>query len=359
MPPPVHGAAVVGQQIHNSQLIRDNFECTYINVSTSTTLNNVGHFSFKKISRTLSFYGQVLKTVRNKQPDLVYFTPSTSGFAFYRDCVTICLLRCRRQNIVLHMHNKPTESFLHKWYNQWLWRKFFNGTSAIFLGKALADQFSRFTSYCKQVYICPNGMPDKISYTPVRQERSTEPFTFLFLSNMIESKGVYVLLDACALLKRKGYLFRCYFVGQWCDVTKDAFEAKCEQLQVTDCVHAFGAMYGTDKDVCLQKADALVFPTFYNAECFPLVLIEATQYALPIITTSEGAIADIVEDGQSGWIVDKKNLDALAEKMEWMIRHPKDSLHMGMNGRKRYEKNFTLEHFERKLYDVLISALNY
>jgi len=359
MPPPVHGAAVVGKQIYDSQLIHDNFECTYINVSTSTTLNNVGHFSFKKISRTLSFYGQVLKTVRNKQPDLVYFTPSTSGFAFYRDCVTICLLRCRRQNIVLHMHNKPTESFLHKWYNQWLWRKFFNGTSAIFLGQALADQFSRFTSYCKQVYICPNGMPDKINYTPVRQERDAEPFTFLFLSNMIESKGVYVLLDACALLKRKGYLFRCYFVGQWFDVTKDAFEAKCEQLQVTDCVHALGAMYGTDKDACLQKADALVFPTFYNAECFPLVLIEATQYALPVITTSEGAIADIVEDGQSGWIVDKKNQDALAEKMEWMIRHPKDSLHMGMNGRKRYEKNFTLEHFERKLYDVLISALNY
>lgn len=357
MPPPVHGAAVVGQQIHDSQLIRDNFECAYINASTSTALDNVGHFSLKKISRTLSFYGQVLKTVRNKQPDLVYFTPSTSGFAFYRDCITIRMLRRHKQNIILHLHNKPKESFLHKWYNQWLWRKFFNGTSAIFLGKALADQFSRFTFYCKQVYICPNGMPDKISYTPVRQERSTEPFTFLFLSNMIETKGVYILLEACALLKSKGYSFCCNFVGQWFDVTKDAFEAKCEQLQVTDCVHALGAMYGTDKDACLQKADALVFPTFYNAECFPLVIIEAMQYALPVITTSEGAIADIVEDGQSGWIVDKKNPDALAEKMEWMIKHPKDSLHMGMNGRKRFEKNFTSEHFERKLHNILIDAL--
>ena len=214
MPPPVHGAAVVGQQIHDSQLIRDNFECAYINASTSTALDNVGHFSLKKISRTLSFYEQVLKTLRDQQPDLVYFTPSTSGFAFYRDCITIRMLRRHKQNIILHLHNKPKESFLHKWYNQWLWRKFFIGTSVIFLGKALADQFSRFTTLCKHVYICPNGMPNKMYNTPVRQERNAELFTFLFLSNMIESKGVYVLLDACALLKRNGYSFRCNFVGQ-------------------------------------------------------------------------------------------------------------------------------------------------
>ena len=55
--------------------------------------------------------------------------------------------------------------------------------------------------------------------------------------------------------------------------------------------------------------------------------------------------------------MDKKNPDALAEKMEWMIKHPKDSLRMGLNGRKRFEKNFTSEHFERKLHNILIDAL--
>ena len=145
LPPPVHGAAVVGKQIVESNLICESFDCSYINVSTSASLDDVGRFSFDKIKRTCAFYKQMLMAIRDEQPDLVYFTPSTSGWAFYRDLITICLLRHKGQNVVLHFHNKPTDAFLNKWCNQGLWRRFFNGVSAIFLGEVLARQFDKFT----------------------------------------------------------------------------------------------------------------------------------------------------------------------------------------------------------------------
>lgn len=358
MPPPVHGAAVVGQQIYDSKLFRDSYDCLYINASTSASLGDVGRFSFKKITRTLSFYRQVMRAVRQTQSDLVYFTPSTSGWAFYRDAITISMLRQRKQNIVLHFHNKPTESFLHKWYNDCVWKCFFKGVSAIFLGESLAKQFEKYTSLCKQVYICPNGMQDKL----VKEHHSTQldqakPFTFLFLSNMIETKGVYVLLEACAQLKQKGYAFCCNFVGQWFDVTKEAFNQKCEQLSITDCVQAYGGKFGEEKDALLQLADALVFPTFYSAECLPLVLIEAMRRGVPCVTTSEGAISDIVVNGETGWIVEKRNASALAEKMQWLIDHPQESLMMGQAGRKRYEQKFTLDVFERRMTEILTECV--
>lgn len=353
MPPPVHGAAVVGQQIYESELIRNSFDCSYINVSTSASLDDVGRFSLKKIARTLTFYRKVLKEVRKEQPDLVYFTPSTSGFAYYRDVLTIRLLRGKKLNIVLHLHNKPTNVFLHKWYNHCFWQRFFNGISAVFLGNALAQQFEEFTPLCKHVFICFNGMPDTVESTRKNGNGVSRPFTFLFLSNMIETKGVYVLLDACAMLKRKGYDFRCDFVGQWFDVTKDAFDAKCIQLDVTDCAQAHGAKYGTDKDVFIQQSDALVFPTFYPAETFGLVILEAMQYSLPVISTNEASIPDIIEDGKTGWIVEKQNASALADKMEWLVNHPQESRIMGQMGKNRYDQMFTLDMFEQRLMEIL------
>ncbi len=357
MPPPVHGAAVVGQQIFESKLIRDKFDCAYINASSSATLGDVGHFSLAKIRRTLAFYKQVLREVRNQRPDLVYFTPSTAGWALYRDVITICLLRRRRQNVVLHFHNKTKDTYLHKWYNEGVWEHLFQGVSAIFLGDALSKQFGNYTHLCKKVFVCPNGMPHLIDDTQREQHRADQPYTFLFLSNMIESKGVYVLLDACALLKQKGYTFRCDFVGQWFDVTKDAFDAKCAQLDLLDYVQGHGAKFGVEKNKYIQHANALVFPTFYQSECFPLVIIEAMQYALPIISTNEGAISEIIDNGNDGWIVKKQDAVELADKMEWLLTHPTESKQMGKTGYAKYCQNYTLAHFEQRLLNILTECI--
>lgn len=51
MPPPVHGAAMMGQYIHDSKLINESFECRYINESSSRTIDEVGGKYFKKVFR--------------------------------------------------------------------------------------------------------------------------------------------------------------------------------------------------------------------------------------------------------------------------------------------------------------------
>ena len=198
-------------------------------------------------------------------------------------------------------------------------------------------------------------MPDKIGDNVERQipTKNAPPYTFLFLSNMIETKGVYILLEACAFLKRRGYDFRCNFVGQWFDVTQEDFDAKCAHLGVSDCVQAYGAKYGAEKDSFLLNTDALVFPTYYPSETFGLVILEAMQFSLPVISTNEAAIPDIIETGTTGWIVEKQNPLALAEKMEWMLTHPQESIQMGKSGRARFEQYYTLEHFEMRMLKLL------
>lgn len=180
-------------------------------------------------------------------------------------------------------------------------------------------------------------------------------FNILFLSNMMEEKGAYTLLEACSILKKKGFSFSCHFIGKWSDITEEKFNYDIANWGLSDYVSAHGAKYGEEKKEYFQQAAIFVFPT-YN-ETFGLVLLEAMEFSIPCIGTNEGGIPDIIDDGITGYIVEKKNPSALAEKIEILIKNPELCKSMGEAGRKKFLEKFTLEKFENRLKDILLENL--
>ena len=96
-----------------------------------------------------------------------------------------------------------------------------------------------------------------------------------------------------------------------------------------------------------------LFPTFYHNECFPLVLLEAMEHGLPCISTTEGGIPGIVDDGKTGFLVPKHDAVALADKIEMFIRDTDLRHKMGSAGREKFEREFTLEVFEKRMVEIL------
>ena len=354
LPPPVHGAAVVGQQIHDSQLIRDTFDCSFVNYSTSGSLGEIGRFSVKKIVSVLQFIKSIRIKIQSEKPQLVYITPSLSGWAFYRDWLMARMIKRQKCPVVAHFHNKPPVVFTCKWYNRLLYKSFFRGLHTIFLSICLAETFKAYLQP-PLVHICPNGMPDNVQNTPSEHVRN--PYAFMFLSNMMEEKGVIVLLEACALLKKRGCDFICNFLGQWSDITEQRFISLTEEQGLSERVHAYGGVYGQEKAKYFSQADAFVFPTYYTGETFGLVLLEAMQYSLPIISTPEGGIPDVIDD-KVGFLVEQRNSTALADKMQYLIEHPDIGREMGKRGRLKYEREYTLPVFERRITDILTNVIN-
>lgn len=354
MPPPVHGAAVVGQQIRNSQMILDTFNCSYVNYSTSESLGEIGRFSFKKIISVIQFIQSIRTKIQTEKPQLVYLTPSLSGWAFYRDWLMVRMIKRQRCAVVAHFHNKPPVSFTRKWFNKLLYKSFFSGLHSIFLAECLADTFKDYTQP-QLVHVCPNGMPDAMCDIPANC--SNRPYTFLFLSNMMEEKGVIVLLQACALLKKRGYDYACNFIGQWSDISEQRFNSLIEELDITENVHAYGGIYGIKKASYFSSADAFVFPTYYPAECLSLVVLEAMQWALPVLTTNEGALPEVV-DADCGFIVQRKDANELADIMQYLLNNPEKGIAMGLKGRKKYEREYTLPVFEQRLTNILMQVIN-
>ena len=119
-----------------------------------------------------------------------------------------------------------------------------------------------------------------------------------------------------------------------------------------------GKRYGEEKKVFWDQADVFVFPTYYHNECFPVVLLEAMEYGIPCISTDEGGIPDIIDDEKTGFIVEKKNVEQLADKISYLISHPDLCKEMGENGYKKFQTKYTLSIFEDRMKNILTECCN-
>lgn len=139
--------------------------------------------------------------------------------------------------------------------------------------------------------------------------------------------------------------------------TQQKFE-EC-MLSVLTCVgggkfvNYLGRKYGEEKEAVFHESDIFVFPSFYSNECFPLVLLEAMQFGIPIITTKEGAIPDLVIEGVNGYLIDSADPVTLANKISTLLQSTNLRRKMGTECRNRIQK-YSIKAFEQ---DV-IRALN-
>lgn len=354
MPPPVHGAAMMGKYIHDSRVVNETFDCHYINLATAKDLADIGKIRLQKFTQFYQLLNKIRKEVKRIRPELVYVTPNAKGGAFYKDFIVIQMLKSMGCKVVVHYHNKGVSLKQDKVIDNLLYRIFFKKLKVILLAEALYADVQKYVSH-KDVCICPNGIPEALTAEPSAGKHNAIP-KLLFLSNLLIDKGVFTLLDACKILKEKGYQFTCDFVGgETADINAERFNQEVAIRELNECVCYKGKKYGAEKEEMLKSVDLFILPT-YN-ECFPLVLLEAMQQGLPCIASNEGGIADIIIPNETGYIVPKKSAQELADKIEILLKDNSLRLEMGKKGLERYKQHFTLEAFENNITTILNKAI--
>jgi glycosyltransferase involved in cell wall biosynthesis len=116
-------------------------------------------------------------------------------------------------------------------------------------------------------------------------------------------------------------------------------------------VEFVGRVDGEAKWGLFERADLLVFPG-YQPEGLPLVILEAMAAGLPVVSTDTGAVRDVVVDGVTGLIVDKRNPAALAAAVRRLAGDSGLRRRLGEAGRERYLAEFTEERCARRLVSL-------
>ncbi len=352
MPPPVHGAAMMGKYIHDSKLINETFQCHYINLALAKDLQDIGKGGWRKLTDFLKLLLRIHKAVKNLKPDLVYVTPNACGGAFYKDYVVVQLLKGMGCKVVVHYHNKGVLTRQDRFLDNFLYKRFFKGLKVILLADALYPDIQKYVKR-ENVRICPNGIPETLTKEPPCERHNKVPH-LLFLSNLIISKGVLVLLDALKILKDRGYSFVCDFVGgETTELSAADFNREVQKRKLNEIAYYQGKRFGKEKGESFQQADIFIFPTFYPNEAFPLVNLEAMEYKLPIVTTNEGGIPDMVKDNVNGLICEKQNPESLADCIARLLDNEALRIQMGKAGYQIFKERFTLQRFEARMCEVL------
>jgi glycosyltransferase involved in cell wall biosynthesis len=110
-----------------------------------------------------------------------------------------------------------------------------------------------------------------------------------------------------------------------------------------------GQMYD-DLPTALWASDVLVLPS--RAEGLPIVLIEAAAAGLPVVATDVGGCSEVVFEGTTGYLVDKDDDRALADRLARILGDPAAARAMGAAARAMAEREFSLSQQARATADL-------
>jgi len=351
LPPPYYGSNISNKNIISSSCLNKKFDFDILPISYNNKTENVGRISIKKFLLIIKIFFLILfKSLKNY--DLVYYVPAVKGVAFIRDFILLLPLKLSQANILVHLRGKGIlENSRKNILLKLLYKIFFHNTSVICLSERLTYDIK--TVFKGDIFIINNAIKTE-NYPIIRKENKIP--IILFLSNFIESKGILVLLEAANILKSQNINFQLDLSGAARGNIMGKINKLINKYNLSSNIISVGPKYGLQKKQAFLNADIFVFPTFFEA--WGLVNLEAMQAELPVISTNEGAIPDVVDDSETGFIVKKKDPVDLAEKIKILVLNKELRKEMGRKGKEKFNQKYTYEKYEKQITEVFLQAIN-
>ena len=107
----------------------------------------------------------------------------------------------------------------------------------------------------------------------------------------------------------------------------------------------------------MKEAELLVVPSLWH-EPFGLVVIEAFATGLPVVTTGQGALSELVEDSVTGLHYKSFDSQDMADKINYLVASPSIKEKLSKNARKEYEEKYTEDKNYEMLHDIYNHLIN-
>ena len=191
-----------------------------------------------------------------------------------------------------------------------------------------------------KIQIVRCGIDSQFLAAPVT--RPTNARRLVNIGRLCEQKGQLLHIRAAAELIKEGLLDELVLVGD--GPLRDPIEKEISANEIGEYVRLVGWLDSGQIRDEISASRALVLPSF--AEGLPVVIMESLALARPVISTYVAGIPELIEPGESGWLVPAGSVKHLVDAMREVLEASPDQLQMmGENGRNRValQHDVTLE----------------
>ena len=196
-----------------------------------------------------------------------------------------------------------------------------------------------------------NTSDKKEDHSPLKK-----PFHLLFSGrlNGKQQKGVDILLKAMPLILKEHDVILDIIGG---GPRLEQYRAFAQQLGIEGSVRFRGFIPHDMMPAEYSAADLFVLSS--RRESFGLVLAEAMASGLPVVSTTAGAIPEVVDNGETGILVPPENPDELAGVIIHLLDNPEKMILMGKKGKERVKQYFTWDKVAARVLNCYNEILGY
>ena len=265
------------------------------------------HIDRSKLRKAIKFVVGLLKyMVLLPWYDIVHIHLSTTISA-NRKYIFYKLARLLGKRVVVHLH---CGSQLSEIWNSKYEDMFRNSNRCIVLSKSIRDMVVARTGREDNVQVVYNPSPSGVVVSKSEERHKM----ILFAATLYREKGYLDLIEAFALIAPKYPDWKLVLAGNG---SQEQGLGKAMQLRVGNRVEFIGWVRGEEKDRVFRSSSIFCLPSY--AEGFPMAVLDAWAYGVPVVTTPVGGVPDIVVDGENGLLFNPGDVDTLANKLSMLI----------------------------------------
>jgi glycosyltransferase involved in cell wall biosynthesis len=179
-----------------------------------------------------------------------------------------------------------------------------------------------------------------------RGDRSGQAPVVIMLGRLLRQKGIPDFAEVAGRIRQRWSNARFLLAGEEDPVHPDAVSV--EWVEGQDGVEYLGHL--SDVRPLLSEADVLLFPSY--REGTPRVVLEAAATGLPTVGFDVPGVREAVRDGETGYLVQHRDVDSLTARVETLLGDQDLRLQMGRAARLMVEKDFDVRAIEQQYLDL-------
>lgn len=348
-------------------IISKRFKCSVSSLSPIFSNLTIGSASFSRYLEYVWLMIRSLIVIIIHPCSFLYLCPAASKQGLLRDYIFVKVARLLGYKVVLQQFNARF-SYFYEGLNSSFKKRLeylYDSSILIITEGDFEKRQMRFVKDQSKIFVVPNGLPEgRETVTNLPKSMSDKCVHLLFLSNMIETKGYWDVLEAVNILVNKRKInVKCDFVGRFLNAVDDKRYSDCTEAEkrfykyikdnnLENIISYQNCAYGKDKETLFEQSHIFLLPSYFIMEGSPTVILEALSYGCVCIVTKYRLIPEMVNEKNGIYVNSRKPME-IADAIEMLFKQPEKYKRMSMQALEDFNQKFTRNRYEERINECL------